>query len=61
MYARKNIQPYSKEYNKLKIMELTENNIEAAIINIFHMFKKVEENMSMLKRQMEDTDSKRNF
>lgn len=42
-------------------MKLAENNIEAAIINIFHMFKKVEENMSMLKRQMEDTDSKRNF
>lgn len=58
---KKNIQPYSEEYNKLEMMELAENNIEAPIINIFHMFKKVEENMSMLKREMEDIDTKRNF
>ena len=42
-------------------MELAENNIKAPIINIFHMFKKVEENMSMLKREMEDTDPQMNF
>lgn len=33
------------------MMELAENNIEVPIINLFHMFKKVEENMSVLKEK----------
>lgn len=57
----KNIQPYSKEYNNLEMMELIENSMEAPLINRFRMFRKVEENMSILKREIEDIYPKRNF
>lgn len=57
----KNIQPYSKEYNKFERMELAESNTESTIINIFYMSNKVEENMSMWEREVQSMYPKGSF
>lgn len=36
------------------MMELVDKSIKTAIINTFHMFKELEESMSMTRREMED-------
>ena len=37
-----------------QMIELADSNIKTIIINIFHMFKKVEERFSLLKGDMDD-------
>ena len=41
--------------------ELMDKNIKTAIINIPHMFDKVKESMSVMKRKMEDKKTQSNF
>lgn len=35
-------------------VRVSRQNIKTAIVNIFHMFEKVEENMNMVKTKIED-------
>lgn len=38
-----------------EIIELADKNVKIAVINMLHMFKRIEKYMNMTKREMEDT------